>query len=69
MRDGYGENLYWYRGPAKSNSELVLIAIKSWYDEIKDYDYNLPLFDSNTGKGKTAIQERTSIKSSIFSNS
>nr|XP_054923949.1 uncharacterized protein LOC126526051 [Dermacentor andersoni] len=45
----HGENLYmWW----SSNLEAPItgsMAVKAWYDEIKDYDYNNPTFKSGTG--------------------
>lgn len=54
----FGENLFMGFGKDYSCQE----AVKSWYDEIKDYDYNKPVFSSKTGhftqviwKGSTQV--------------
>ncbi|XP_017860516.1 PREDICTED: Golgi-associated plant pathogenesis-related protein 1 [Drosophila arizonae] len=41
----YGENLYMASG-ANLNGAA---AVKSWYDEIKDYNFRSPSFQSSTG--------------------
>ena len=44
---GYGENLYksWGSGSDGAGTN----AVKSWYDEIKDYDFNNPGWSMKTG--------------------
>jgi uncharacterized protein YkwD len=61
LRQGTGENIYWGGGsgpdPAAGSD-----AVKSWYDEIANYDFSKPQFGSNTGhftqlvwKGSTKV--------------
>lgn len=45
----YGENLHYQRGGSKDKSVIMAKAIKQWYDEYKSYDYNNPVFSSETG--------------------
>lgn len=45
----YGENLYMTSNTSVSNSEAVLAAVKSWYDENKKYNYRIGAFTSSTG--------------------
>ncbi|XP_020917049.1 Golgi-associated plant pathogenesis-related protein 1 [Exaiptasia diaphana] len=42
----YGENIYYSWGTNEGTCEQ---AVQSWYDEIKDYDYQNPGFSSKTG--------------------
>ncbi|KAM7352214.1 uncharacterized protein ACRADG_004848 [Cochliomyia hominivorax] len=42
----YGENLYLGTNMGPQTHEL---AVKAWYEEIKDYNFNKPGFSSNTG--------------------
>ena len=42
-----GENLYYSWG--MDVSEVPAVAVKKWYDEIVDHDYNNPRFDFKTG--------------------
>ena len=47
----YGENLYMEWGSNKrSNNGICRTAVDSWYDEIKNYNFNKPGFSSATGK-------------------
>ena len=43
----YGENLFWSSG--KSPSLVGKLAIRSWYSEVRDYDYGNPRFTAATG--------------------
>ena len=45
---GFGENLFWASGDS-SSVDAGKSAVKSWYDEIKDYDYKNPGFAGKTG--------------------
>lgn len=42
----YGENLFMSTGIGTKIHEL---AVKSWYDEIQNYNFNRPGFSPNTG--------------------
>lgn len=50
-RNNAGENLYVYytTAPSISSDSLANTAVKSWYDEVKAYNYNSPGFSSATG--------------------
>jgi len=59
---GYGENIYKSWGGSRDANVRVRDAVKSWYDEIKDYNFNRPGFSMKTGhftqvvwKGTTRI--------------
>ncbi|KAH8378041.1 hypothetical protein KR093_008655, partial [Drosophila rubida] len=41
----YGENIYWASGGKLNGADVV----KSWYNEIKQYNWNRPSFQYNTG--------------------
>ncbi|KAH8271718.1 hypothetical protein KR044_001672, partial [Drosophila immigrans] len=41
----YGENIYWASGGNRNGVD----AVKSWYNEIKQYNFNNPTFQKNTG--------------------
>ncbi|XP_055379617.1 uncharacterized protein LOC129610872 [Condylostylus longicornis] len=41
----YGENLYW----TNSRNAHVTMAVYTWYDEVKSYDFNNPDFSKDTG--------------------
>lgn len=41
----YGENIYWSSGKAITGKAPV----DSWYDEVKQYNYNNASFSANTG--------------------
>ncbi|XP_056447475.1 Golgi-associated plant pathogenesis-related protein 1-like isoform X3 [Gadus chalcogrammus] len=45
---GVGENLYCMSSSAPINL-TGKEAVESWYEEVKDYDYNRPGFKGNTG--------------------
>lgn len=51
QRHNAGENIYVYYTTATTVSEVQLAteAVKSWYNEVKDYNYAIPQFASNTG--------------------
>lgn len=51
QRNNAGENLYVYytTAPSISSDSLANTAVKSWYDEVKAYNYNSPGFSSATG--------------------
>ncbi len=42
---GVGQNLYWSQGYTYTGGQ----ATKSWYDEIVDYNFSKPAFQSGTG--------------------
>jgi glioma pathogenesis-related protein 2 len=44
QHSGPGENLYWSTADASGNA-----VVQNWYDEVKDYNYNKPVFSMNTG--------------------
>ncbi|XP_045181656.2 Golgi-associated plant pathogenesis-related protein 1-like [Mercenaria mercenaria] len=44
-----GENLYCYWSSNTTESPTAEMAVSSWYDEIKDYNFNNPGFGMNTG--------------------
>lgn len=57
-RNNVGENIYW----GGDSANLGSAAVQDWYSEIKDYDYNKPVFSSATGhftqvvwKGSTKV--------------
>ena len=43
-----GENLFYASG--YGNVDYGIVSTKSWYDEVKNYNWNKPSFGSNTGK-------------------
>jgi hypothetical protein len=45
----YGENLAMFQGYGSNILELFKMAIDSWYNEVKSYDFNSPGFSSGTG--------------------
>ncbi|XP_020917047.1 Golgi-associated plant pathogenesis-related protein 1-like [Exaiptasia diaphana] len=45
-KGNYGENIYFSWGTNEGTCEE---AVQSWYDEIKDYDFDNPGFSSQTG--------------------
>lgn len=45
---GYGENLFW-GGSSSANKASCKSAVDSWYNEVKQYNYNNPGFSSATG--------------------
>jgi len=51
QRNNAGENIYVYYTTASSATEIYLAteAVKNWYNEVKDYNYAVPQFASNTG--------------------
>ncbi|MDZ8239605.1 MAG: CAP family protein [Nostoc sp. ChiQUE01a] len=57
-RNNVGENIYW----GGESTNLGSAAVQDWYSEIKDYDYNNPVFSGTTGhftqvvwKGSTKV--------------
>ncbi|WP_244918176.1 CAP family protein [Nostoc linckia] len=57
-RNNVGENIYW----GGDSASLGSTAVDEWYSEIKDYDYNNPVFSGATGhftqvvwKGSTKV--------------
>ncbi len=57
-RNNVGENIYW----GGESASLGSTAVDEWYSEIKDYDYNNPVFSGDTGhftqvvwKGSTKV--------------
>lgn len=60
---GRGENLaWWWSSAPNSYSQPCADVVKSWYDEVHQYDFNNPGFNSDTGhftqvvwKGTTRI--------------
>ena len=51
QRNNAGENIYVYYTTATTVTVATLAteAVKSWYNEVKDYDYAIAKFASNTG--------------------
>jgi uncharacterized protein YkwD len=51
QRNNAGENIYVYYTTATTVTVATLAteAVKSWYNEVKDYDYAIAQFASNTG--------------------
>ncbi len=51
QRNNAGENIYVYYTTATTATEIYLAteAVNSWYNEVKDYNYAVPQFASNTG--------------------
>lgn len=46
----YGENLYWAGGSTKvAPASVAAAAVKSWYDEVKQYDFRNGSFSGATG--------------------
>ncbi|MFG2005124.1 CAP family protein [Spirillospora sp. NPDC048911] len=61
LRDGTGENIFWGAG-SSSTPRTGSDAVKSWYNEISDYDFNKPEFTPSSGhftqlvwKGSTKV--------------
>ncbi|MFB4301831.1 CAP family protein [Actinomadura sp. NTSP31] len=61
LREGTGENIFWGATTGTTAADGPAAA-KSWYDEIKDYDFNKAQFGSSTGhftqlvwKGSTKV--------------
>ncbi|MFB4318765.1 CAP family protein [Actinomadura sp. 21ATH] len=48
LRKGTGENIFWGATTGTTAADGSA-AVKSWYDEIKDYDFNKAQFSSSTG--------------------
>jgi len=48
LRDGTGENIFW-GGGSSATPRPGSGAVKSWYGEIANYDFNNPQFAANTG--------------------
>ena len=51
QRNNAGENIYVYYTTASTVTAATLAteAVKSWYNEVKDYNYAIAQFASNTG--------------------
>jgi hypothetical protein len=51
QRNNAGENIYVYYTTASTATAatLAIEAVNSWYNEVKDYNYAIPQFASNTG--------------------
>lgn len=50
QRNGAGENIYaFFSTGAIASDTLASNAVKSWYDEINQYNYGVPGFSSKTG--------------------
>ena len=45
----YGENLAFFQGFGTSELQLLQEAVRLWYEEIKDYNFNQPGFSEETG--------------------
>ena len=45
----YGENIAFYKGYGVDIMTLLKKAVDDWYNEVKSYDYNNPVFSSATG--------------------
>lgn len=45
QNSGYGENIYMASGGRLTGTD----AVRSWYDEIKQYNWRSPSFQMNTG--------------------
>ncbi|XP_051859281.1 Golgi-associated plant pathogenesis-related protein 1 isoform X1 [Drosophila albomicans] len=45
QNNNYGENIYWASGGNLGGAD----AVRSWYNEIKQYNWRSPSFQSNTG--------------------
>ena len=43
--ENYGENLYWCMGRQINGADMT----NSWYEEIHTYDFNIPVFKSDSG--------------------
>lgn len=73
LAPGYGENLYW-GGSSGAGSAVPAAtdaaerATKSWYDEIKDYDYKNPTFSPKVGHFTQMIWKNTTeVGCAVFS--
>ncbi|XP_059909967.1 Golgi-associated plant pathogenesis-related protein 1-like isoform X1 [Gadus macrocephalus] len=55
---GVGENLYCMSSSAPINL-TGKEAVESWYEEVKDYDYNRPGFKGNTGHFTQVVWKET----------
>lgn len=47
QRNGWGENLAW--NMAKDERSAAKMAVKQWYSEIRDFNFEQPEFQSSTG--------------------
>ena len=45
----YGENLAWFKGYGTDVMMLIKKSIDNWYNEVSLYDFNNPVFSSETG--------------------
>lgn len=55
---GEGENLYYF-GTSGSYVATCDDAVQAWYDEIKDYDYQNPVFSLSTGHFTAVVWKST----------
>jgi hypothetical protein len=49
MCNEYGENLWMMSGRLLDPAEAAQKAVKSWYNEVKMYNWNNPVFSGSTG--------------------
>ncbi|MGW3955341.1 CAP family protein [Streptomyces sp. NPDC004752] len=49
LRQGYGENLFWAGSSSPDQVATCSDAVKAWYSEVVDYDYDHPGFSKDTG--------------------
>lgn len=64
LAPGYGENLYWAgtsgTGAAVPGASAIAErSVKSWYDEVKDYDFSKPAFSPQVGHFTQLVWKNT----------